>query len=57
MSSHSKKYGKITTNQKVAGSNPAGATIEMQTPQRIAVFFYFPGNKCQFGMGNIWGRF
>lgn len=26
MSSHSKKYGKITTNQKVAGSNPAGAT-------------------------------
>lgn len=44
-------------NQKVAGSNPAGATIEMQTPQRIAVFFYFPGNKCQFGMGNIWGRF
>ena len=41
MSSHSKKYDKITTNQKVAGSNPAGATIAIQTPQAVAVFFIF----------------
>ncbi|WP_418312168.1 hypothetical protein, partial [Phascolarctobacterium faecium] len=29
----------------------------MQTPQAVAVFFYFLGNKCQFDTGNIWGIF
>lgn len=35
----------MNNNQKVAGSNPAGATIRTQTPQGIAVFFISRGTN------------
>ena len=40
-----RKELKLSTNQKVAGSNPAGATIRTQTPQGIAVFFISRGTN------------
>jgi hypothetical protein len=43
----------LTTNQKVAGSNPAGATIAIQTPQAVAVFFIFWGINVNLARGTF----
>ncbi len=44
-SSPNKAFEELICNQKVAGSNPAGATIRTQTPQGIAVFFISRGTN------------